>query len=100
MGELEFDDKKVSKHLQIQKPQLKRSFSVLRECGEAYSDGRMLKKMKESNHETIQHLAKHEEYDNEKQCSGRQHEMRSGVRSVKKKSNDYGNVILHVVMIM
>ena len=96
MGEFESDDKKVSKQLhETQKPQLKRPNSVLRECdtGEAYSDGRMLKKMKESNHNTIQHLTKHKAltaYNDEKQDPKRCNEMGSDGRSVKKKFNHCG----------
>ena len=97
MEEFGSDDKKVSKQLhETQKPQLKRPNSVLRDCdtGEAYSDGRMLKKMKESsNYKAIQHLTKHKvltAYNDEKQDPKRCNKMGSDGRSVKKKFNHCG----------
>lgn len=90
MGEFGSEDKKVSEQLQIQKSLLKRPNSVLRER-DTDEVGRMLKKMKKSNQETIQHFTKPRpaiDYDNEKWYPKRQHEVNSDGRYVKK--NCYG----------
>ena len=89
MGEFGTEDKKVSRQLQIQKSLLKRPNSVLREC-DTGEDGRVLKKMKKSNQETIQHFTKLKDYDEVKQYPRRQHKMVSDDKNVQENLNCYG----------
>ena len=88
------DDEKCTKHLPVQKPQLKRS-SVFRGCDadEAFSDGGMVKRMKEADYERAQHLTYDKqatEYGNKKLCP-RKELIRSDGVTVKKKMKEVDN---------
>ena len=92
MGELGSDDVKISTNLHPPKPRLKRSHDAMfRDCEAGAS--RAAKKVKESNHETAQHLIEHKPttvHDSEKLYTRRYHEVGSNRRSVGKKLNSHG----------
>ena len=84
------DNEKAAKDLHVQRPWLKRSSSVLRDCdaGEAFSDGRMVKKMKEADYEGAQHLTNDKQTTDyeDKKCPRREPIRRSDGIIVKKQN--------------
>ena len=84
-------NEKVTKHLHVQKSPLKRPFSVCRDCdaGEAFSDGHIVKKMKEAHYEGAQHLTNDKQTTDyeDKKCPSREPIRRSDGRIVKKQNH-------------
>ena len=104
MGEFVSDDKEVSKHLPTEKPRPKRSYAMFRECdpgiGGGYADGRVIKRMKESDHKTIHHLTEYKPATDNNNDKWRLRAMGSDESNVKKNFNQCGMHIVCTVMIM
>lgn len=96
------DDKEVSKDLSTEKLRLKRSNAMFRECGPGGGyDAHVAKRMKESGHETIQHLTEYKPAtDNNNKW--RPHAIGSDESSVKESFNQCSMfyVCMCTVMIM
>ena len=104
MGEFVSDDKELPKNLQTEKPRLKRSYAMFRECDPGvsggYADGHVIKRMKENDHKTIQHLTEYKPATDNSDAKQRPHVMGPDESSVKKSINQHGMSLLCTVMIV